>query len=259
VATIHPTAVVSPEARLGDGVRIGPFCVVEGGVELAAGVVLVAHACVLAGTTVGTDVQVEPFAVLGGAPQHRGDDGAGATARIGARCRVREHATVHRGTGGGATVVGDDCLLMVGAHVGHDAQVGDGVVLANGAMLGGHVRVGDGAWIGGAAAVHQLARVGAHAFVGGGTIVRRSVLPFALAEGHPAVVAGPNLVGLRRAGWSRDRIARLRAAFAALAGPGTLPERIARAESLGGDDVQRVVAFARDPGPRRLAAMGGVG
>lgn len=253
--SIHPTAIVSPSARLGDGVQIGPFCVVEGDAQLGDGVVLAAHVCVLAGTTVGAETRVDPFAVLGGAPQHRGDDGAGATARIGARCRVREHATVHRGTGGGATVVGDDCLLMVGAHVGHDAQVGDGVVLANGAMLGGHTVLGAGVWIGGAAAVHQLARVGEHAFVGGGAIVRRSVLPWALAEGHPAEVVGPNLVGLRRAGWSRDRIRSLQAAYAALAGPGTLPERIANLPP--GDDAARLAAFAQAPGPRRLAAFRG--
>ena len=153
--------------------------------------------------------------VLGGLPQCQGiqESTTGAVV-IGARNVLREHVTIHRAMHAGEeTTVGDDCLLMVGAHVAHDCRVGSGVTLTNGVMLGGHVEVDDRACLGGNAAVHQFCRIGRLAMVGGCTKVVQDVPPFVLTDGPSAMIVGLNKVGLRRAGLDRDEILQLKAAY----------------------------------------------
>ena len=211
---IHPSASISPAAHLAEDVEIGPFCVVEAGVQLAAGCRLVSHATIRTGTTVGSDTVVCEGAVLGGLPQHMNPPTELGGLVIGSKNVIREHATVHRAMHHGQnTVIGDHCLLMVGAHVAHDCRVGNQVILTNGAMLGGHVEVGDRACLGGNSAVHQFCRIGRLSMVGGCTKVVQDVPPFVLTDGATALIVGLNRVGLRRAEFSRDEMLNLKAAY----------------------------------------------
>ena len=211
---IHPAAYVSPQAELADDVEIGPFCVVESGVQIAAGCRLLAHVNVRSGTTIGSDTTVCEGAVLGGMPQHTQAPSNAGRVVIGSRNVLREHVTVHCAMHeGDATFIGDDCLLMVGAHVAHDCRLGNRIILTNGVMLGGHVEVGDQACLGGNAAVHQFCRIGRLAMVGGCTKVVQDVPPFLLTDGTNALVIGLNRVGLRRAGIDRQEVIDLKAAY----------------------------------------------
>lgn len=286
-AVVHPTAVVHAGALLEPGVQVGPLCVVGPGVRLRAGVHLIASVHVAGATDIGPSTRVYPFACLGFEPQDLKHGGEPTRLRIGARCVVREHVTAHTGTaaGGGLTSIGDDCLLMAGAHVAHDCALGAGAIVANAALLAGHVRVGERAIIGGGCALHQFVTVGRGAMVGGGSVLAHDVPPFTLARGSRALLRGVNLVGLRRARVPRDEAARLLQAFRRLFGgygtyfapprnfpPGadsaggaraTLAELAAR--ELGGEGaaasalVRELALFVVDPSRRRpvCAADGG--
>jgi len=230
---IHPAAVVSPAAELADDVEIGPFCVVEAGVEIGAGCRLVSHATLRTGTRLGPETTVYECAVLGGLPQHTNPPAELGGVVIGARNTIREHATVHRAMHPeNDTLIGDDCLLMVGAHVAHDCHVGNNVILTNGAMLGGHVQIGDRACLGGNSAVHQFCRVGRLSMVGGCTKVVQDVPPYVLTDGATALIVGLNKVGLRRAEFTRDEILNLKAAYRLIYREGlTFRETIAALEA----------------------------
>ena len=200
--TIHPSAVVDPGARLGDGVSIGPLCYVGAGVELGPGTELVAQATVLGPCRLGAGNLVYPHATLGTPPQDRTWAGEPTELVIGDHNVFRESATVHRGTvkGGGTTRIGSECLIMVGAHVAHDCQVADGVTLTNYTSLGGHVVVGGRAVIGGHVAIAPFVRVGELCFAAGGAMIERDVPPFVIVAGDRARVRGLNRVGLARGG-----------------------------------------------------------
>ena len=226
---VHPTALVDGKARLGEGVSIGPYCVVGGGVSLGERCKLASHVVVDGRTDIGPDTQIFPFASIGLAPQDQKYDGERSTLRIGARNVIREHVTINPGTRGGGMVtrVGDECLLMVGAHVAHDCAVGDHVIMANNATLAGHVAVEDYAIIGGLSAVHQFCRIGKHAMVGGMSGVECDVIPYGSVMGDRARLSGLNIVGLKRRGFSRTDISALRRAYRLMfAEEGTMSERL---------------------------------
>lgn len=211
---IHPTAIISSDAKLGTDVEIGPFCIVESDVQIADRCRLVAHVTIRSGVTLGNDCTVCEGAVIGGLPQHTNLQSEPGSVIIGERCILREHVTVHRAMHeGSATHIGNDCLLMVGSHVAHDCQVGNQVILTNGTMLGGHVKIGDRACLGGNVAVHQFCRIGRLSMVGGCTKVVQDVPPFVLTDGATALIVGLNSVGLRRAGFDRQQILDLKAAY----------------------------------------------
>lgn len=238
---VHPAAIVEPGAELGPGVVVGPWCHVGPRVRLGAGVVLVSHVVVDGLTEIGEGTKVWPFACLGARPQDLKFAGEDTRLVIGRNNMIREYVTMNPGTSGGTglTSVGDGCLFMVSSHVGHDCSVGNGVIVANNAPLGGHVTVGDRAIIGGNAAIHQFARIGTGAIVGGLTGVERDVIPYGSATGDRARLVGLNLVGLRRAGVSRERIATLKAAYEAIfnvAESGGLAERARRAAETWGEE-----------------------
>jgi UDP-N-acetylglucosamine acyltransferase len=212
--SIHPLAVVSPHAELGNNVRIGPFCVVEAGVVLGDGCHLVGRVTVKSGTVLGRDNLVMEGTVLGGMPQHVHMPEHPGTTEIGDGNVFRENATVHRAlAAGNVTRISNRCLFMVGAHVAHDCTVQDNVVLTNGAMLGGHVEVGTRAYLGGGCAVHQFCRIGRLAMIGGLARVTRDVPPFVTLDGDTALVVGLNKVGLRRAGTTPEQILELKSAY----------------------------------------------
>ena len=238
---VHPTALVDPAAVLGEGVEIGPYCIVGPDVTLQAGVRLISHVNVEGVTELGPGCTVHAFASLGGPPQHLAHKGEPTRLVVGARNAIREHVTMNTGTvaGGGITRVGDDGLFMVASHVAHDCEVGDHVVMANNATLGGHVHMGDHVFMGGLAAVHQHTRVGRQSFIGGLAAVTKDVIPFGSVWGVYAHLEGLNLVGLKRRGFAREQIKDLRSAYRLLFGPeGTFQERL--------DDVARVFAASAD-------------
>ncbi len=246
-AQVHPSAVVEDGAVIGPGCVIGPFAVIGPEVRLGAGVVVKSHAVVTGWTDVGDDTVIFPFAVVGEVPQDLKYRGERTRAVVGARCRIREGATINTGTegGGGVTRVGDDCLLMTGAHVGHDASVGNRVILANQAAIAGHCVLGDDVIIGGLSGVHQWVRVGRGAIIGAVTMVANDVIPFGLVQAPRGELDGLNLVGLKRRGVERAEITALRAAYQMLAqGEGTFQDRARRlAEDTDSPHVREVTAF----------------
>ncbi len=265
--SIHSTALVHKGAQLGKGVEIGPYCVLGPEVNLADGVKLMSHVVVEGRTTVGANTVIHPFASLGLAPQHLKFSGEGAKLTIGENNIIREHVTLHVGTEQGEmeTRVGDNCFLMVGSHVAHDCVLEDNVILTNSAALGGHVTVGEFAVIGGLSGVHQHVRIGKHAMVGGVTGVEKDVIPYALAMGNRAKLAGLNIVGLRRRGFSREDIRSLRTAYGLLFSQGgTMSERISEVADLFSDHagVMDIINFIREDSNRPIctpAAVNGNG
>lgn len=211
---IHPTAFVSPEAEIGANVEIGPFCIVEPGAIVADDCKLISHVSIKTGTQLGRGNFVGEGTVLGGLAQYKGHIEEHGQLVIGDGNVFREHVTVHRALHAGTeTVLGNNCYLMVGAHIAHDCQVGSDVTLTNGVMLGGHVEVGDRCCLGGNSAVHQFCRIGRLAMVGGCTKVVQDVPPFVLTDGPSSLIVGLNRVGLRRAGFGREEIMQLKAAY----------------------------------------------
>ena len=214
-AQVHRTAIVHAKARLGSGVTVGPFAVIEAQVVVGAGTVIGAHCVVQGRTTIGRDCEIFTGAVIGSAPQDLKYQGEESALVIGDRNKIREYVTINPGTagGGGKTVIGSECLLMAYSHVAHDCRVGDHVVIANSAALAGHITVEDRATIGGLVGIHQFVRVGTLAFVGGCSRVVQDVPPYATCVGYPASVFGLNREGLKRAGWSPAMTRDLHRAF----------------------------------------------
>ncbi|CAK7003529.1 MAG: Acyl-[acyl-carrier-protein]--UDP-N-acetylglucosamine O-acyltransferase [Desulfovibrio sp.] len=212
---IHPTALVSPNAQIGDRVTIGHCAVVEDNVVIGDYTRVEAFASVKAYTRMGKSNVVHSYAMVGGIPQDLKFHGEESWLEIGDSNNIREFATLHRGTdgGGGVTRIGNNNLLMAYTHVAHDCILGNSVIMSNNATLAGHVTVGDGAIIGGLAAVHQFSRIGNHAFVGGMSGIAMDVPPYMLASGYRADLHGPNLVGLRRMQADRETIAAIKSIY----------------------------------------------
>lgn len=252
---IHPTALVAPGARLGDGVSVGPFCCIGGEVELCPGVSLDAHVVVAGRTRIGAGSVLHPFVSIGQPAQHRGYRGTSSTVEIGAGNVIREYVTVNAGTSADGTRIGDGCYLMTASHVAHDCRVGNDVVMANQATLAGHVTVEDGAIIGGLTAVHQFTRIGEQAMIGGMSAIAEDVIPFGLAVGNRATLKGLNIVGLKRRGVPRPEIHDMRAAFRRLfAEDGRFAERLEEVAEAYRDNarVMKIVAFMRGASRRGL-------
>jgi len=246
-ASVHGSAIVEQGASIAEGCVVGPFCMVGPDVILAKDVHLKSHVVVTGHTEIGEGSVIFPFAVIGEIPQDLKFKGEATRLIIGKRNRIREGATLNVGTqgGGGVTRFGDDCLIMTGAHVAHDAQVGSRVVMANQAALAGHCIVEDDAIIGGLSGIHQFVRLGKGAIIGAVTMVTSDVIPYGLVQATRGSLDGLNLVGLKRRGVSRADITALRAAYQALAqGEGAFQERARRLGSeTGSDYVKEIVAF----------------
>ena len=212
---IHETAVIAPEAKIGDGCRIGPFCTVGPEVNLGNGVVLDSHVVIDGRTKIGDETHVFPFASIGLAPQDLKYAGEPTATEIGRRNQIREFVTIHRGTdgGGGLTKIGDGNLLMAQAHVAHDCQIGNDVIMANAATLAGHVEIADRANVGAYSGVHQFCRVGVEAFIGGYSVVVKDAPPYGVIQGNHAKCYGLNKVGMKRRGYSRETIDKLNHAY----------------------------------------------
>lgn len=256
MAKIDPTARVADGAKLGADVIVGPYCVIGPMVSIGDGGHLVSHVSIQGVTEIGPGAKIQPFASLGSPPQSVHYKGEASRLIVGKNCDIREGVTMNTGTAGGRmeTRVGDNCLLMTAAHVGHDAIVGNNVIFANNATMGGHAEVGDFTFIGGLAAVHQHTRVGEQSILGGCAGIRHDVIPFGATDAA-GDLGGLNLIGLKRRGFSRETIHKLRAAYREIFfGTGALATRVeAVAVQYAGDPaVEKVVAFIRSAGKRRL-------
>jgi UDP-N-acetylglucosamine acyltransferase len=211
---IHPTALVSPDARIGAGVTIGAFAIVGENCTIGDGSVVAARATLERNVTLGEQVKVGSGSILGGDPQDLKFKGEPTVVEIGDNTTIREFATINRGTAQSfKTTVGRNCLIMSYVHLAHDCHVGDGVILSNGVQLAGHVTVEDKVTMSGLSAVHQFARIGRFAFVGGMSRVSKDVPPFIKAVGNPIKLYGLNSVGLQRNGFSEDVMRELKRAY----------------------------------------------
>ncbi|MEO1013628.1 MAG: acyl-ACP--UDP-N-acetylglucosamine O-acyltransferase [Pseudomonadota bacterium] len=255
---IHPTAVVEDGATIEAGARLGPYCVVGAGARVSEGAELKSHVVVEGRVSIGPRTVVYPFTTLGGPPQHLKALEDDAELVIGADAIIREQASIHLATkaGGGVTRIGDRAFVMAAAHIGHDCQIGNDAVVASNASLGGHVVLEEHAVLGGATAIHQFVRIGAFAHIGGGSAVDRDVVPYASAFGNRARVRGPNLIGLKRRGLSRDQIRAVQAAFEELFGAGEtrFVDRVLRvAENRSeSSEVKRILEFIERGGSRSV-------
>jgi UDP-N-acetylglucosamine acyltransferase len=209
MSAIHPTAIVSAEAELDAMVTVGPYAVIGAGVRIGAGTSVGAHAVIDGPTTIGRDNRIFSHAALGAAPQDMKYRGEPTKLSIGDRNTIREFCTFNRGTtqDEGTTRIGDDNWIMAYVHIAHDVQVGSRTILANNATLAGHVHIGDWVIVGGLTGVHQFCKIGAHAMTGFQSHVAQDVPPFMMAVGHPLGISGFNVEGLRRRGFSKERIA----------------------------------------------------
>jgi UDP-N-acetylglucosamine acyltransferase len=254
---IHASAIIEQGAEIGAGVSIGPFCHVGAKVVLEDDVSLVSHVSVAGATTIGARSKIYPFASIGHPPQDLKYRGESVRLIIGADCLIREGVTMNPGTAGGGseTIVGARGVFLANSHVAHDCKIGDDVILSNNVMLAGHCKIGAFAILGGGAAAHQFVRIGAHAFIGGLAGVENDVIPYGIALGNRAALAGLNVVGLKRRGFDRDSIRELHRAYRLLFGQeGTLKERVESltAEFADHREARQIFDFIREGGDRAI-------
>ena len=252
MSNIHPTAIVHPDAQLDAQVTIGPYATVGPHVKISAGTTVGAH-CVIEGhTTVGKENRIFQFCSIGAIPQDKKFKDEPCELVIGDRNTIREFCTFNIGSpaGGHVTRVGNDNWIMAYVHVAHDCLVGDNTIIANATQLGGHVHVGDWVVLGGLTGVHQFVRIGAHAMAGFQTRLSQDVPPFVNAVGNPAQAQGINSEGLRRRGFSADRIARVKQIYRVLYRQGLSLEKaidqlgaMLGASSESDDDLRLVMDF----------------
>jgi len=214
MTNIHPTAIVSDQARLGENVQVGPGVIVGDGCEVGDDCILEARAVLERNVRLAPGVRVGIGTVLGGDPQDLKFKGEETWVEIGEGTRIREYSTINRGTAQSfKTTVGKGCFLMSYVHLAHDCHVGDGVIISNGTQLAGHVTVEDRAILSGLSAVHQFVKIGRHSFVGGCSRVAKDVPPFIKAVGNPVKLYGLNSVGLQRSGFAEETVRELKRAY----------------------------------------------
>lgn len=266
--TIHPTAIVHPQAKLGAGVDIGPYAIIGEHVQLGDGTRVGPHAVIDGWTTIGERCDIGVGAVLGGAPQDLKYRGQRTFLRIGDQTCIREYVTIHRSAEEEqATVIGSHAFLMAYTHVAHDCRLGDYVIMVNYAGLSGYVEVDDRAFISGHNAVHQFVRIGYLAMVSGASRVVKDIPPFMIAEGNPTRIRGLNVVGMRRLGYTPQVRLEIRRAYRVLYRSGlNHTQALGRMRQAGFTDseVQRLIAFVESakrgicggmrPGERHLSA-----
>ncbi len=201
----HSTAIVDPNAKIGDDVTIGPFSVIEAGVSIDDRTIVGNNVTISSGTRIGKDCKIFHSASIGAIPQDLKYNNEETFLYIGDRTVIREFVSINKGTSAlGKTEIGSDCLLMASVHVAHDCVVGNNVIMSNLTTLGGHVNIDDWAILSGGVLVHQFCNISKHAFIGAGALVTQDVPPFILAAGSPVEYSGINSVGLKRRGFSID-------------------------------------------------------
>jgi UDP-N-acetylglucosamine acyltransferase len=246
--SVHPSAVIHPGAKLGEGVEIGPFCVIGDAVEIGEGTRVDSHVVIHGPTRIGRGNRIHSFAAIGGDPQDKKFHGEHCELVIGDRNTIREFVTINRGTAddGGITSIGDDNWIMAYVHIAHDCRIGNQNTFANAASMAGHVHIGNQVILGGFSLIHQFCKVGDHAFTAMGASVNRDVPPYVMVAGEYAQPRGINAEGLKRRGFSAERIAAIKRSYRALYMAG-LPLAEARAkiadEAAGSDDLKLLLDF----------------
>jgi UDP-N-acetylglucosamine acyltransferase len=210
----QPLAFIHTDSKIARNVVIEPFVTIEKDVEIGSGTWIGSNVTIMEGARIGKNCRIFPGAVISAIPQDLKFEGEKSLTIIGDDCTIRECATINRGTSAsGKTIVGNNCLIMAYAHIAHDCVIGDNCVIVNSVALGGHVTIGDYAIIGGLSAIHQFVSVGKHAMVSGGSLVRKDVPPYIKAAREPLSFVGINSIGLRRRGFSDDKIKEIQAIF----------------------------------------------
>jgi len=208
---IHPTAVIHSWARIGEGVKIGPYSVIGENVEIGDGCEVGAHVVIEGATKIGQNNRVHHGASIGSPPQDLKYQGEATSITIGDENVIREFVTINLATGeGGVTSIGSRCLLMAYVHVAHNCVIGNEVILANAVNLAGHVTIDDFVTVGGLTPVHQFVRIGKYAFIGGGSRIERDIPPYMKVAGSPPQVYGLNSIGLERRGFSAETRAHIK-------------------------------------------------
>lgn len=212
---IHPTAIISPDAQLGEGVEIGPYVVIGSDVKIGKNTVIGPHSVIEDFTHIGESCHIFQFCSIGALPQDLKFSGEKTRVVIGNFNTIREFVTIHRSTTAdiGVTIIGNHNLLMAYCHVAHNCKLGDRIVMANAATLAGHVHVEDNAIIGGLTGIHQFSSIGAHCIIGGASAVVKDVPPYTMASGNHAKLFGLNLVGLKRRNFSEKTIKAIKDAY----------------------------------------------
>ena len=215
MSQIHPTAIIDPNAKIDEGVKIGPYAVIGCDVKIKTGTEVCANAYIVGWTDIEEDCYIGPHTVIGTEPQDLKFKGETSYLSIGRNTTIREFANINRGTtnGGGKTVVKENCLIMAYVHIAHDCVIGNNVILSNAVTFGGHVEVQDYAIIGGLSAVHQFIKIGEYAFVGGCSAVSMDIPPYAKAAGNRAKLFGINSVGLERNNFKAEEIKLIKNAY----------------------------------------------
>ena len=244
---IHPTAIVSPSAKVGTDVEIGPYAVIEDDTEIGDQCQIRSHSVIKRFTKLGRSNIVYEGAVLGGEPQDLSFVERTSYLLIGSNNRIREGVTIHRGSQPNSqTVVGSNCFLMVNSHIAHNCRIGDRVIIANNVALAGYVDIQDQVFISGGVVVHQFTRVGRLAIIGGNAKIVQDCLPFVITDGAPGRAHGLNIVGLRRAGFKPDQIRTLKDAYRLLLRSGlSLEDALTELERIDDPMIDQLIDFVR--------------
>lgn len=214
---IHQLAVVDKRAKIGNQVIVEPFTTIAGDVEIGSGTWIGPNVTIMDGARIGKNCKIFPGTVIAAVPQDLKFEGEDSQVIIGDNTVIRECVTINRGTKAlGYTKVGNDCLIMATSHIAHDCTIGDHVVIVNGCGIAGHVEIGDFAVIGGLSAVHQFSRIGKHVMVSGGTLVRKDIPPYIKVAREPISYAGINSIGLRRRGFTNEKIFEIQSIYRAI-------------------------------------------
>lgn len=242
---IHPTAIVSPDTYIGEGVEIGAYSVVGSGVRLGNNTVIASHVVIEDDTDIGDNCQISQFSSIGGIPQDLKFQGEKTKVIIGSYNKIREFVTINRATSAdiGLTTIGDHNLIMAYCHIAHNCQLGNMIVMANGSNLAGHVLVEDYAIIGGLTGVHQFTRLGAHCMIGGASAVSKDVPPFVTVSGNRARLYGLNLIGMKRRGFPEETIKALKIAYRKIFRSGMLLSQAMEQIRKEGSDIPEVRHF----------------
>ena len=255
---IHPSSAIDEGARIGKNCSIGPFCSISSEVQLEDGVRLLGHVSIAGNTTIGSSTKIWPFASIGHQPQDLKFVGEFSELIIGKDNKIRESVSINPGTsgGGGITQIGNNCLFMLGSHIGHDCRLGNKIILANNAALAGHVTLGDGVHVGGLSGVHQFVRIGEGAFIGALSMVTKDVIPFGMVYGERAKLMGLNLVGLRRIGVQKELIKDLKDVYSNLfSDEGTFQSRLDVIDTKGNPLVEKLMSFLNGESNRSLLGL----
>tara|TARA_B100000886_G_C20419310_1_gene490720 strand:+ start:1492 stop:2289 length:798 start_codon:yes stop_codon:yes gene_type:complete len=245
----HHTSIISEKAELGSNVNIGPYCIINDKVKIGNNVNLKAHVYIDGNTTIGDNCTFFPYCSIGTSPQDLKYKGEKSLLQIGSNNIFREYVTVNPGTAGGGlkTLIGDNCLFMISAHVAHDCLIGNNVIMVNNASLAGHVILEDYAIMGALSGAHQFCRIGKHSMIGGLSGVDSDVIPYGTVIGNRAYLSGLNIIGLKRRGFSKDIIQDLRKAYGLLfsSQEGTFSDRVREVseEFSKNEPIQEIVNF----------------